>query len=1267
MRMREHLTRRRGQSIYMVLILLIIALIWMFWFWYNAINQYRQSARFAAWQRGDLWGRTAGEAVTTGIRQGTAAWNGGPAAVSGQPLPNPPLPPPPTIGVPPAPQQPGMDQLPVAPPPGQPGQPGGLQVRPLPANDPGPANRNAPDALNAAAQNVSPGAITRAPWMTDLLNRLEQDLFSRLQSNQTANPNTIIPDLQVRMPNLASQLAPLLGQLPPGVRLKDVTAVANNFRRMVFLPQSGLLHENMYYREEVQGDRNPQKRIKLVPADFWGKLTLNVVFEATVAGRTVELRREIRLDLKVQDVYPPAQEFALFSFGPVMNDQVKFDDLNSGTGCFGVLARGRGRIFARGPMFLKVEDPSPRPGLASDNNGADGKMRPDPGLHLNFFANEPSKYWAGYSTIPAPRAVPMPNFNWSPSEVFDAVTSAIGNLIGSISGGTPGPAHYRAPIRPSQSDYKFGFMLGFTPDLMALGTSKLPFLRGNKFGNAISKFAKNDYTKTAGAMLGGWAGIWQPFLCGQIALAPTTSYYCGSTPAGTQTFSLTGVPAAAIPKLSDIRFVPQAGVFNIAGGPMVSPFNGVLLRPGPDEKSVQAMRAAPVGVMPKVDSATGRGLGLLTQGTNAPETFETEDGDLVAIEPAFYTHRTNGGTATPVAGGTQGTTADPSILGVYGIATYSRTIYWNFDLLEILTYIKWIGRAVGLLSAGSFSWMTVITEGAAQAGEGILKSIGRRLLGAVCSIRIVPLGTETQIPTVAVDLRKSDEQIVADGYMAMPYGIHYDQGKAGIWDELMSDAILVGQGIAITGIFKLIASIASRSGGPIAAAQQAQKAQAGATRDLVTSGQVSAANQNALVRAAGGSADEAANAARAAGGAADDALGQVLAHTHPIMDDVAKTPGLTMDQIRGRILSGPNGSQQMWEAFEKAVQGGATPQVAAREFLSRVTPITGAAAGATSEGAQIATAALGAAAGKAPRATAWIAAFANAAGQRAQGLISWMRTGDFANKFNPITRIAFGYLLLNPRYVPFFQSHLDRNMAENSAWAGERPVPTGAGRAALDPNAYPKGFMPGKYRGLGYLNAAGKRFATMDEFLAATSRQPIATIRGQSTLAIAASGIYRIDNLNYDAPNQTIVYSGKFVLVGAGAHGQDCTMSASFQASGEAGGGRSNRFHMTIVYETPDGRDGQSPHDAQNSMLKLGKYIQGSVVCGHGVKPARAGGVTLIDGNLITRYINKRRIDDGSVVVVQYDMDRMNGQLADIKNWWTMAVSVPSDVVGRSR
>ncbi len=55
--------QRAGQTSFMVMIMMIIAILLAMFFWFSAGSDYAQNAASAARNRGDIFGRTAGDAI----------------------------------------------------------------------------------------------------------------------------------------------------------------------------------------------------------------------------------------------------------------------------------------------------------------------------------------------------------------------------------------------------------------------------------------------------------------------------------------------------------------------------------------------------------------------------------------------------------------------------------------------------------------------------------------------------------------------------------------------------------------------------------------------------------------------------------------------------------------------------------------------------------------------------------------------------------------------------------------------------------------------------------------------------------------------------------------------------------------------------------------------------------------------------------------------------------------------------------------------------
>lgn len=161
----------------------------------------------------------------------------------------------------------------------------------------------------------------------------------------------------------------------------------------------------------------------------------------------------------------------------------------------------------------------------------------------------------------------------------------------------------------------------------------------------------------------------------------------------------------------------------------------------------------------------------------------------------------------------------------------------------------------------------------------------------------------------------------------------------------------------------------------------------------------------------------------------------------------------------------------------------------------------------------------------------------------------------------------------------------------------------------LPPDAYPKGYLPPKLRRFEAI--ATRRYPDLQAYLDAESVEGVLQLRGAVIL----------DRLDYHGP--PIAYRGRGIVIASTA---DAARPATLDAevfpvvSADA----SNDLLILAHCVTPELlAAGRLP------ALRLGRYIAGSVYSQTGVAPAQSE--TLIEGNLVTGWLNKSAVD-GSLV-----------------------------------
>lgn len=990
-------------------------------------------------------------------------------------------------------------------------------------------------------QNLRVNELLATP---EFLRQLENGFFRALENNGSANTGVIMPDLEHVHDLPVDWLSARLGLPKNGLSLKRAQMRFFDVRRKVNLPGSGLFSLENYYREAVQGDWDAGKRFRQLPIEFAGRARLTLDFEHATAAGSRRYQASALMPFKVQDCYPLAQEFALFSYGSPSESIARTSLNGTHAGSFGVIARGVGRVHMRGPWFLKVEDPSSNWGLA-DAGGTGSRRTASP--HVNYGKPDES-LWAGYSTLPGPRAVPLPNFNVD-----------LWRTIQGFMGGGPGTGFDGAPTRPTAATSRMGWLVGLTPDFAVYGAAaKLNFLRG---------IAQSGYTQAAGMMLGGhmgaWAPVWPPG--DPLLVAPTHPYHIGSARKDEQRFALTGVTRHGAMKLKQAGLLERSEALEswTDGDSLcvVSPFNGMMMRVK-EATDGSASRIETLGPTPvaALNTASGSQLALRPGSRSGPRGIQVQSGDVIVPEPAFYHSRADS-PGTVIGPRTGNETVDLSIIGIYGVAVYERTIYWNFSLAEVIDAFTMVA--------------SVFTGGGAWLARGALVMVQKQMFGmagrfgsmaatAAMSVRIIPMRNEVTLPSkkpeeldLSGDVARWNEQ----GYTPIPYGLHFDSGSSDWMKELGTDIMLASEGIASLAAIK--AAIRLFRGGSA----------------MVKNGFGEAARSAALGPAAPGAGVEVAASASAAASSPTAGVAQGIARqaAGKVSAGVAYTMGLAQAVLgRGRL---------------------------ARESYS-----------------------------------GWFKAALDQQAGRISMMLGTQGVGRILS--DPMTQSVFG-----------------RDRARTGGMRmSEKQRTTGPALAGTVTAGRGKGFMPPKYRASGFVESATAVHESMSAFLFAhlVERRGItlAQLASLPALTIRAEGIHVVSRMDYAPTNQKITYQGKFVVYHNAGHGADVQLGASFVAAEGVN-------HMSLVVDAANGPDGNDPHHAANSMLRLGPVFQGTVASTHGIRPMKDGGVTLIRGNLVCQFINRHRIPADAAVAIRYDLDqrlRADNHLTDIKKWWRLSL-----------
>lgn len=413
---------------------------------------------------------------------------------------------------------------------------------------------------------------------------------------------------------------------------------------------------------------------------------------------------------------------------------------------------------------------------------------------------------------------------------------------------------------------------------------------------------------------------------------------------------------------------------------------------------------------------------------------------------------------------------------------------------------------------------------------------------------------------------------------------------------------------------------------------------------------VAARSSDDLARAgttAASGADDAIRSAETALKSADDALAQANAARDAFRKELANVP----EGTQLGLFDGPGNAAKAAQ-LDDAVAAATAQQRAAAEALD--------AARGTSVASNIGAAESKAAEATVQGGTGIINRITGGTKKFASNVWNKFKTGGMSigfifpkllnvlqkNGLNNST-VGFGIAIGLVKHMDnhFLRGHTEET--RNKLKPSMAPAPTAATaqetKASLERD-FPKGYLPPKYRY--FPTAYAFSYKTMRDYLA-----QFGNVDG-AQIDIYLNGIVRVDDLNYDKKDQTIVYHGRGVIVGipnAASANQNPTFNVKAVRAAD------DNSYLTLVYEAPNV---DVERDGGVGQLQMGPEFTGTIVSSQGVKPAQGVGTTIIHGNLVCRHLNKSKMaSDSEAVIVNYSVDRMNGLGFDLGRWWSVSVS----------